>query len=91
MSNVTNGKRVKITYIMLRAQFWHGVNDYRAGKPFRKAYDMEWSKDGTAWHYERGRQFAAIAPRDMPLRSGRGLNPAAVRLFSSALTAGSIL
>jgi hypothetical protein len=33
------------------------------------------------WEYERGRQWATLAPRDIPLRIAGKLNPRAVKLY----------
>jgi hypothetical protein len=65
--------------IMSSAAFAAGVNDVRAGKPAR--FDGGFADD---WGYERGRQWALIAPRSMPLRIGRRLNTDAMRLFERA-------
>jgi hypothetical protein len=71
---------------MQSAAFGEGVSDVRAGKPTR--FDSFGDED---WNYERGRQFALIAPMSMPLRLGRKLNPEAVLLFSRAMFRGEIL
>jgi hypothetical protein len=65
--------------IMSSAAFAAGVNDVRASKPAR--FDGGFADD---WGYERGRQWALIAPRSMPLRIGRRLNTDAMRLFERA-------
>jgi hypothetical protein len=65
--------------IMSSAAFAAGVNDVRAGKSAR--FDGGFADD---WGYERGRQWALIAPRSMPLRIGRRLNTDAMRLFERA-------
>jgi hypothetical protein len=72
--------------IMSSAAFAAGVSDVRAGKPAR--FDGIYTDD---WGYERGRQFARIAPRSMPLRNGRALNRDALWLFQQALFTGAIL
>jgi hypothetical protein len=64
--------------IMASAAFAAGVADVRAGKPTR----FDSFKDD--WGYERGRQWALIAPMSMPLRLGRKLNPEALLLFDLA-------
>ena len=71
--------------IMSASAFRDGVADVRAGMPTRfDDFDDDWA-------YERGRQFAFIAPMSMPLRIGRRLNTEAVWLFTRALVSGEIL
>ena len=72
--------------IMGSAAFAAGVADVRTGTPTR--FDSFGDDD---WDYERGRQWAFIAPMSMPLRLGRKLNPEALRLFSRALFRREIL
>ncbi len=61
-----------------------GVDDVRAGKPAR--FDEFDSDD-----YERGRQWAMIAPLTMPLRiNGGKLNPDAIRLLDNAFDRGDL-
>jgi hypothetical protein len=59
--------------IMRSGAFRRGVEEYRAGRRFDDTYND--------WNYERGRQWAAIAPRDLPVFIGRRINPAALRLM----------
>jgi hypothetical protein len=72
--------------IMRSAAFAAGAADVRAGKPIR--FDSFGEDD---WAYERGRQWAFLAPMSMPLRIGRKLNPEAVALFSRALVRREIV
>jgi hypothetical protein len=58
--------------IMRSAAFKRGVQDKREGRP---------PSDADDWDYERGRQWAAIAPADMPVTIDGRLNPKAKRLF----------
>jgi hypothetical protein len=71
--------RTTVSAIMRDPNFRRGVADYRRG--IRPDFDVD---DGY-WAYERGRQWASIAPRDMPvtLPNERTLNPKAVQLFKS--------
>ena len=63
--------------------FAFGVADVRAGQAPRAAYE-QW--DGNEqWNYERGRQWAVLAPRDMPLKLGSKLNPQAVKWYGNAI------
>jgi hypothetical protein len=65
---------------MRQPSFQAGVDDYRAG--CRARFDQ--FPDDVA--YEWGRQFAAIAPRNMTVRGINGqLSPAALRLYRKAL------
>jgi hypothetical protein len=72
--------------ILRSAAFAAGAADVRAGKPTR--FDSFGDDD---WNYERGRQWAFIAPMSMPLRSGGKLNHEALRLLTRALLRGEIL
>jgi hypothetical protein len=66
--------------IMQTVAFRRGVAEVRAGQPPR--FDEE-SKLSSDWSYERGRQFAIVAPRDLQivLPKKRQLNPKAVALY----------
>jgi hypothetical protein len=73
--------------IMSAPAFAAGVADVRAGKPAR--YDA--FADDAYWAYERGRQFALLAPRSMRLRDDRNrLNWRAVLVFNEAYERGDI-
>ncbi len=63
---------------MRTAAFRRGVTDFRNGRPprFNDPDGAIW-----AWSYERGRQFAVLAPRNMPVVLERRLNPKAVTFF----------
>jgi hypothetical protein len=65
--------------IMRRPTFALGVSDARAGRPVRRDYDL-WDIDDQ-WDYERGRQWATIAPRNIPLKHNGRINPDAVAWF----------
>ena len=71
-----------------------GVDDVRAGRPARFD-DYAWDQGGMPatdrqWAYEKGRQFATIAPRSMPLRINGKLNLDALRLLVEAINRGDI-
>jgi hypothetical protein len=66
-------------WIMRQKEFNWGVNDVRAGRPMRFEYDS-WGTN-EQWNYERGRAWATLAPRDMPLRIDGKLNSAALAVF----------
>ncbi len=67
---------------MRSAAFKAGAEDVRAGRPARfDEFDCD--------DYERGRQWAVLAPMTMPLRlKGGKLNADAVRLFDDAFDRG---
>ena len=64
--------------------FARGVADARAGKA--PAFDAPYPHTNNAWAYERGRQWASIAPLgDVPLRVNGKLNPAAKKYFRGVI------
>jgi hypothetical protein len=66
-----------IPEIMSNRYFEYGVNDKRAGRGFRLAYET-W-KPNDQWLYERGRAWATWAPRSLKLKRPNGeLNPKAI-------------
>ena len=66
--------------IMQRVTFALGVADARAGRPFHRDTDLWHPND--AWAYERGRLWATLVSRHVPLKIGGKINPEAVRLYS---------
>jgi hypothetical protein len=76
-----------VVQVMNCPGFARGVEDKRAGHTPRfddYAVDRWWS-------YERGRQFAAIAPVSMAIKIDGNLNPKAVALFKAAIHRGFLL
>lgn len=78
---------------MRRKDFALGVEDKRAGYPPRYDDYLFDQCDGEQvaidqingqWAYERGRLWASIAPRSLPLMIDGRLNPNAVRLYQLA-------
>ena len=72
------------SYFLQSREFARGVDDVRAGRPARFD-DYAWDQGGMPatdrqWAYEKGQQFATIAPRSMPLRINGKLNLDALRL-----------
>lgn len=65
--------------VMGHKSFRLGVEDARAGR--RPRFDDLYEP---CWAYERGRLFACLAPRTMPIFIGGKLNPKAVTLFRAA-------
>jgi hypothetical protein len=62
--------------IVASQEFARGFDEVRRGLPL--------NPDNDEWEYERGRQFARIAPLDMPLRIAGKLNPKALKLAEAA-------
>jgi hypothetical protein len=75
MTEQAKTQDVSVTCIMRSPAFQAGVEDVRAGKYPR----FDWFVDN--WSYERGRQWAMVAPMSMPLRIGKRLNPKAIDVF----------
>ena len=65
---------------MSQPTFALGVADVRAGRPVHRDYDL-WDTNGQ-WNYERGRMWATLAPRDVPLKRKGRINPDAVMWFA---------
>jgi hypothetical protein len=80
-----------IMEIVRNPLFRRGVAEVRAGE--HPCFDDDEAYlDGFAWVYEWGRQFAVLAPPDLPLvlPQGRQLNPEAVELFEAYVKRGEI-
>jgi hypothetical protein len=82
-----------VATIMQTADFSRGVSDQRAGRPPAfETYNFFQNETAEAveakinglWNYERGRQWACLAPPSMPLNVNGKLNPKAVALCESA-------
>jgi hypothetical protein len=70
--------------IMGQPQFVLGVADARAGRRYRADYDL-WTTNGQ-WNYERGRMWATLAPRNVPLKTSDGkINVTALRYYRSEI------
>jgi hypothetical protein len=65
--------------IMRRREFAEGADSVRNGI----APDFD-SFDDDYWSYERGRLWACVAPRSMPLIVNGKLNPKAIALYAAA-------
>ena len=71
---------VTIISVMSTPKFALGVADVRAGRPIRPDYET-WDVD-PQWDYERGRQWASVAPRTVALKNSKGrITPEALRWF----------
>lgn len=66
--------------------FQHGFNEVRQGKRFD---DSQFPRGDQAWHYERGRLFAAVYRGQ--LRADRKLTLEAKRAFIAAIECGDII
>jgi hypothetical protein len=58
-----------IREVMSAPAFELGAADARAGRPYRPDYDL-WPDTNDRWNYERGRQWAVLAPRNVRLKRG---------------------
>ena len=65
-----------INEIMSQPTFALGVADARSGRPVHRDYDV-WHGDAQ-WAYERGRMWAVLTPRHVPLKRNGRINPDAV-------------
>jgi hypothetical protein len=70
---------VSLRTIMRNPRFAAGVGDARAELPFRADYD-KWGVNDQ-WDYERGRMWALMTPRHVPLKRKGKLNEKAVFWF----------
>jgi hypothetical protein len=84
MSDQIPTRACTIESVMRSASFTTGVDDVRSGSPpnFDDQYDD--------WSYERGRQWASLAPISLELKIDGKLNPKAVALYRVALRRGYI-
>ena len=73
--------------VMRTREFRLGFEDARTGRSAR--FDA-FNDTNRAWNYERGRQFATIAPLSMKLSIRGQLNPHALSLFAAADRRGDI-
>jgi hypothetical protein len=72
-------RRTSHASVMRSTAFKQGVAEVRAASP--PDFDTETADIDWCWNYERGRQWATAAPKDMPLMIGGRLNPRALALF----------
>jgi len=69
-----------IPAIMTTATFALGVSDVRAGRPFH--HDADLWRPNDAWAYERGRLWAVLTPKHVPLKINGKINPDAVAWYA---------
>jgi hypothetical protein len=74
---------VTIREIMSDPRFARGVADVRAGRGYSADYDT-WATN-SQWAYERGRQWARLAPRNLPLKINGELNPLALQRYGNGI------
>lgn len=82
MQGHTEKKKIKVSTLIGSRPFQAGVSDFRSGKPLDASFvDCVRAVSGILVYeaYERGRQFAATIPADMPVKIGREV-PLEVRL-----------
>jgi hypothetical protein len=70
-------KPTTVEKIMAARAFTLGVVDARARLPFRRDYDR-WETNAQ-WDYERGRAWAILAPREIPLQRNGKIGPEALK------------
>jgi hypothetical protein len=73
-----------IEAIMSNPRFAQGVADVRAGRSYPIDYDL-WGHTNDAWCYERGRQWAALAPRNAPLKVNGKITQRAMDLYDEGI------
>jgi hypothetical protein len=69
-----------IETIMAAAEFARGVVDVRTGRGFPRDFDA-WSHTDNWWSYERGRAWATLVPRHVPLKRDGKVTREAIRWF----------
>jgi hypothetical protein len=74
-------RSVTIVEIMSSPKFQRGVEDVRAGRGYPSDYDR-WTDCNDRWDYSRGRQWATVAPRNIPLKVNGKVTPAAMRWYN---------
>jgi len=79
-------KPTSFTQVVRSKEFSEGVADVRLGRAPR--YDDPIARD---WNYERGRQWALLAPMRMSTKIGGNANPEAVELLRRVVAEGAIL
>jgi hypothetical protein len=77
---------VTVAGIVRSKEFNAGVIDVRSGRSPR--YDDPIAQD---WNYERGRQWALLAPMRMPTKIGNRVNWEAVMLLHRLFAEGAIV
>jgi hypothetical protein len=72
-----------IHWIMSQPTFTLGAADARAGRRYHADYDL-WNINGQ-WNYERGRQWASLAPRNVPLKRNGRVTREALKYFKAEI------
>lgn len=74
--------------IMSRPTFALGVEDARASRGYRRDYDT-WEDTNDRWTYERGRQWARVAPRTVPLKVNGKVTQQAMQWYRPEVAGGA--
>ena len=72
---------VSIAEIMSDPKFAQGAEDVRHGRGYLADYDT-WEDTNDRWAYERGRQWATVAPRHVVLKANGKITTAAWRWYA---------
>lgn len=87
-------KKIKISTLIGSRPFQAGVSDFRLGKPLDASFvDCIRKVSGILVYeaYERGRQFAATIPADVPVKIGRDV-PLEIQIaYRDARNRGDVL
>lgn len=79
-------RTIKLSTIMRSRAFQKGMKDQLAGE-----WDETITRPDWQWHYERGRQFAALTGGRIQVKSGRDVLPQAIRAFADGIGSKTIL
>lgn len=71
------------TVVAIMSEFGLGVADARARRGDHPAYESWTAKE--QWNYERGRQWATLAPRSVELKRAGKVTAEAVRWYGSGI------
>jgi hypothetical protein len=77
MSPQSTVGHMPVIAILCSPAFARGVEDIRGGRP----PNFDGPDKDDAWSYERGRQWAVLAPPDMALFIGKRVNKKALAIF----------
>jgi hypothetical protein len=72
---------ITLEEVMAWPHFALGAADARAGKPYRREYNSASWSTNDRWMYERGRMWAACAPRHVVLKRNGQVTAEAMRYF----------
>jgi hypothetical protein len=69
-----------IAKVMASPYFALGVVDARAKRGYRADYDT-WGDTNHRWNYDRGRLWATLAPKTIPLKRNGKITKEAIRVY----------